>query len=64
MKLYKENGQLSEHGQMIFDEVLKVGIGKILHSANSAEEIKLFGSLINNYVGNIILNKALQFNQK
>lgn len=64
MKLYKENGQLSEHGQMIFDECLKAGVGKLLHSAESAEEVNLLGSLIQHYVGNAVLNKALKINQK
>ena len=64
MKLFKENGQLSERGQMFFDEVLKSGINKVLHSAESAAEVQLLGSLIHNYVGNAILDKALKINQK
>jgi hypothetical protein len=61
MKLYNENGQLSDHGKMIFDECLKSGIGKLLHSPDSAEEIRLLGSLIHHYVGNVVLDKAIKF---
>ena len=64
MKLYKENGQLSDHGKMIFDECLKSGIGKLLHSADSKEEMKLLGSLIQHYAANMVFDRVQNFKQK
>jgi hypothetical protein len=59
MKLYKENGQLSDHGKMIFDECLKVGIGKLLHSTNDVNEVRLLGSLMAAYLGDKVCDKIL-----
>lgn len=59
MKLYKENGQLSDHGKMIFDECLKQGIGKLLHSTNDINEVRLLGSLMASYLGDKVCDKIL-----
>ncbi len=63
MKLFNEQGFLNEDGKKYFRAHLDESIDCLLINAKSEDEIRILGSLISNYVGNIISNKINELNR-
>ncbi len=60
-KLFKENGYLSENGELVFDAFLDKAILMLLNGAESESELRLIGSLIQKRVGDAVSDQSLKF---
>jgi hypothetical protein len=60
MKLYKENGCLSEVGELTLKKYFDGGLRLILNAAESEAEVKLLGSLIQKRVGDLVFDYSLK----
>jgi len=61
MKLYKENGYLSEIGEDTFKQYLDKEIQLLLNNAADVGELRLIGSLIQKRVGDLVSDHSLKF---
>lgn len=61
MKLYKENGYLSEFGEKTFKLFLDKEIESLLKESKSESELRLIGSLIQKRVGDLVSDHSLKF---
>ncbi len=59
-KLFSENGQLTEHGQNVFDQQLG-GLEKLLNHATNEAELRIIGCLIASYAGNLVSKRVLDY---
>lgn len=59
-KLFTESGFLSDFGEGNFAQFLDGEILHLLNEANSEDEIRIIGSLIQHRVGNLIADQILK----
>lgn len=63
MKLYKDNGFLSEDGKEHFDEFLKPTIADLLNKGETPDEVQLISSLIKKLVGDLTLDTVVKLKE-
>lgn len=57
MKLYNETGFFTEEGKKFVAETMGYEVRKLLEIATTKEEARILGSLLANYIGNMVSDK-------
>lgn len=58
MNLYNKNGFFTEEGKLFVAETVGYEVKKLLDLAKTAEEARTLGSLLANYIGNMVCDKV------
>lgn len=60
MKVYSENGVLTDEGEFWFQTELFVEFEKMIDSCVDENEARLLGSILSNYIGNLVSKKVVR----
>ena len=60
MKIYSDNGMLTDEGAFFFHEKLFVEFEKMIDSCADENEARLLGSILSNYIGNLVSKKVVR----
>lgn len=58
MNLYNKNGFFTKEGKQLVTETVGYEVKKLLDTAKTVEEVRTLGSLISNYIGNMVCDKV------